>query len=159
MEYFQIEERFGKRPAPRLELYLETDGIRVLPFGMNTPARWFALSLQNRGSGIAKFPSIRYKRASGLEVHAQGPLGLPRFPSDNEWEPFRGGVDEVIYPQENRKIAQLTQRGTSITWDVGGGARTEWAFAAVTFQCEISCEGAPTKAVEKTIPEESTAWP
>jgi len=86
-------------------------------------------------------------------------VGLPQLLSENEWETFRGGADEVIYPEETRKIAQLTQRGAAITWDRNGQARTRWAFEAVTFQCEISCEGAPTKTVEKTIPENAVAWP
>jgi predicted HTH transcriptional regulator len=32
MEYFQIEERFGKRPPPKLELYLEVTGISGLVY-------------------------------------------------------------------------------------------------------------------------------
>jgi predicted HTH transcriptional regulator len=36
MEYFQIEERFGKRPPPKLELYLEPDGIRGATFAPRT---------------------------------------------------------------------------------------------------------------------------
>jgi hypothetical protein len=142
--------------------------MRVLPFGTNEPARWFVLGLQNRGSGIAKFPSIRYKRASALSINPHAALGLPRRPSEDEWETFRGGVDDVIYPEETRTIAQLTQDGHNTGIDsrpkparefFGASAETRWAFDAITFQCEISCEGAPTKTVEKAIPENAVAWP
>lgn len=47
MEFFQIEERFGKRPPPKLELYLEEDGIRELPFAPREPGRWFVMGLRN----------------------------------------------------------------------------------------------------------------
>jgi hypothetical protein len=159
MEYFQIEERFGKRPPPRLELYLKPEGISPFaPYDPN-PCRWFELGLQNSGSGIAKFPSIRFKPPSKLNVDLRRPLGLPRHRSENEWEAFRGGADDVIYPEEILKIAKLVQPGAPIAWDSSGQARTQWTFAAVTFQCEISCEGAPTKKVEQVIPEESTPLP
>jgi hypothetical protein len=161
MEYFQIEERFGKRPPPRLELYLEPDGIRAsAPFNPGVPARWFVLALQNRGSGTAKFPSIRYKRASAMIVDPLGPVGLPRRQSESDWELFRGGADDVIYPEETLKIAKLTQQGaTNTPWAANGQARIPWMFEAVMFQCELSCEGVRTKPVEKLIPEASALWP
>ena len=39
MEYFQIEERFGKRPPPKLELYLESDGIKGQTYSPFVPAQ------------------------------------------------------------------------------------------------------------------------
>src|SRR5579871_1241792 len=63
MEYFQIEERFGRRPPPKLELYLEDQEKRVLP-PSNQLIREFTFGLKNAGFAIAKFPSIRYSRAS-----------------------------------------------------------------------------------------------
>jgi hypothetical protein len=172
MEYFQIEERFGKRPPPRLELYLEPDGIRQAPF-VHGPARCFVLGLQNLGSGIAKFPSIRYRRASGLTASPFGidgnyGFGLPQRPSENEWIVFRGGVDDVIYAGETRKITTLGQEGHNTGSDprpqpalgpFGKSGRTIWAFKATEVQCEISCEGIPTLTVEKSVPEDSIAWP
>src|SRR5437868_4229826 len=90
MEYFQIEERFGKRPPPKLDLYLEPQGVSGCTDAPQVPARWFVLGLKNVGAGIAKFPSIRYRRASGLVVDDFGidgnhGFGLPRHPSENEW--------------------------------------------------------------------------
>jgi|HubBroStandDraft_6_1064221.scaffolds.fasta_scaffold314608_2 hypothetical protein len=168
MEYFQIEERFGKRPPPRLELHLKQEGITAaLHLSPHAPVRWLALSLQNLGAGIAKFPSIRYKRAAAVIVDPQSPIGLSRRATDNEWDAFRGGVDDVIYPGETRKIARLAQqsRNTGIDPDprpalghLGASGQTIRAFDAINFQCEISCEGAATKTVEKAIPEESVAW-
>jgi hypothetical protein len=171
MEYFQIEERFGRRPPPRLELHLETEGIAAAPFVPRTPARWFVLGLQNLGRGIAKFPSLRYRPPHGLTVSNFGidgnmGFGLPQRPSEKEWVTFGGGADDVIYPGETRKITKLGQEGRDTGIDplpqvypVRASDRTRWAFNAIKFECEISCEGAPTKTFEKAIPEYEIAWP
>jgi hypothetical protein len=156
MEYFQIEERFGKRPPPKLELYLEPDGIERNHYAPREPVRSFVLGVRNLGAGIAKFPSIRYRRSCGLGIDQFGidgvkGFGLPQRPSDNEWTVFRGGVDEVIYPGEIRQITKLIQQGEN-------AAVGQWFFKASTFQCEVSCEGAQTKAVEKSLPQASIPW-
>src|SRR5258708_35258229 len=72
MEYFQLEERFGQRPAPKLELYLEFEQIGGIITSPRVPARWFGLGLRNLGRGLAKFPSVRYRRTSGLNVDQYG---------------------------------------------------------------------------------------
>jgi hypothetical protein len=158
MEYFQIEERFGKRPPPKLELYFEVAHVGVQPFSPGQPVRYFVLGLRNVGAGIAKFPSIRYRHATNLindsfGIDGNQNFGLPLRPSEAEWVVFRGGVDDVIYPQEIRKITKLLQGGSDT------GHPTRWDFKAISFQAEISCEGAPTVAVEESIPEYSTNWP
>lgn len=158
MEYFQIEERFGKRPPPKLELYFEVAQVGLRPFAPQEVARHFVLGLRNVGAGIAKFPSIRYRRATNLindifGIDGNQNFGLPLRPSEAEWVVFRGGVDDVIYPQEIRKITKLLQPGSDT------GHPTRWDFKAISFQTEISCEGAPTVAVEESIPGYSTNWP
>ncbi len=157
MEYFQIEERFGKRPPPKLQLYLEQDGFDRNPYSPIEPIRSFVLGLKNLGSAVAKFPSIRYRRLCGLGVSQFGingsmGFGLPQSPSESEWAVFRGGVNEVIYPEEIRKITKLQQQGQR------DGNSDIWDFKVSKFQCEISCEGAPTITVEKVIAEESKRW-
>jgi hypothetical protein len=156
MEYFQIEERFGKRPPPKLELYLEPGGVGV-SYSVYVPSRWFEIGLTNSGRSIAKFPSIRYKRSSGLiasqhGIDGSGGFGLAPRASDNHWVAFRGGLDEVIYPGETRKICSLRQDAQRRNLAEGDSA---WVFPASTFSCEISCEGTPTASVEKTIAEAS----
>ena len=136
------------------------------------PGRWFVLGLSNGGSGIAKFPSIRYRRASGLIVDSYGldgqGFGLPQRPSENEWAAFRGGVDEVVYAGEILKITNLFQPGSNKGPDglplpkvFGPNSRPldQWVFKALTLQCEISCEGMPTLAVQSDLPEYLITWP
>src|SRR5258708_4189001 len=104
MEYFQLEERFGQRPAPKLELYLEFEQIGGIITSPRVPARWFGLGLRNLGRGLAKFPSVRYRRTSGLNVDQYGidgsfGFGIPLRPSESEWVAFRGGLDDVIFSE------------------------------------------------------------
>lgn len=104
--------------VPRLELYLQPEGIvRDTYNPRGAPVRSIKLGIKNVGSGTAKFPSIRYKRACGLTVDNFGidgchGFGLPQSPSDSQWETFRGGGDHVIHPNETINIAKLIQRGT-----------------------------------------------
>lgn len=171
MEYFQIEERFGRRPPPKLELYLESARIGTHTYSSSQPVRYFILGLRNVGAGIAKFPSIRYRPAATLHVDTFGidgnqNHGLPLRPSEPEWVVFRGGVDDVIYPQEVRPITKLWQDGSNIGPDSNPypvvyvpREYTRWDFKAIGFHCEISCEGAPTAIIEQSMPEYSTNWP
>jgi hypothetical protein len=157
MEYFQIEEKFGKRPHPKLELYLENERYTGVIYP-GVRSRHFMLGLRNLGFGIAKFPSIRYRRAVGLTpeiygIDGSGGFGLPPRPSENEWVVFRGGVDDVIYSGETRKIAYLRQDGQRDA-NLSTG---RWVFGALAFSCEISCEGIPSVRAEKAIPENSVA--
>ena len=163
MEYFQIEERFGKRPHPKLELYLELETIRQDTYEPRRPVRLFVLGLINSGSEIAKFPSIRFKRACGLTVDSFGIDGCRGFgisprPSESEWFAFRGGVDEVIYSGETMKITKLIQQGEN-QGVASYRSETQWMFKALSFSCEISCDGAPTVVFEKSIHEDSKLWP
>jgi hypothetical protein len=166
MEYFQLEERFGKRPTPRLDVYLEFTEVKGMIFEPSTPARWFVLGLRNVGRGIAKFPSIAFKRIPNLNpdtfgIDGNGGVGLPQHPSESERLTFRGG-DHVVYPGEILKITKLYQRGTNVGPDglpyqkvMGANMqpRTPWRFPQFSLQCDLSCEGTPTVMVEKEVPE------
>jgi hypothetical protein len=168
------ERAVAERPSPNLELYLEFKEIKQDTYSPRIPVRMFVVGLKNGvGCGTAKFPSIRYKRACGITVDHFGidgcyGFGLPRSPSENEWETFRGGSNDVVHPGETLKIAKLIQQGRKQgidgrplpglpEWD--GKPISQWAFDAVTFQCEISAEGIPTVTVEKAIPEDVVEWP
>jgi Putative DNA-binding domain len=148
MEYFQIADMFGKRPQPKLELYLEPTGQTLGIPNDPTLHRFFWIGLSNTGRGLAKFPSVRFKRAdnclrpSQFGLDGNSNLGLPQRPSDKEWLIFRGGVDDVIYPGTTLKITQLLQRDSGRTPK----------FDSFTFTAEVSCEGLPTTTVEKLIP-------
>ena len=162
MEYFQIEERFGRRPAPKLMLYLELQGIRSQTYAPRMPARYFVFGLSNVGQSVIKFPSLRYVRASGLSVDSYGidgcgNFGLPQRPSENAFSVFRGGIDVVIYSEEVRKIGKLWQAGNDAR-DYGQSSHG-WTFAAATLRFEVSCDGATPVIAEERIEEFTTVWP
>jgi len=147
-------ECIQKRSLPVLELHLECQGFSRDTYSPRTPIRSFVLGITNIGCGIAKFPSIRYRRASGLVVDHFGidgcfGFGLPRTPSEKEWENFRASADQVIHPGETLKITKLLQRGQSKTID-----SSQWMFNAATFRCEISAEEIPTITAERDVPEQ-----
>ena len=170
MEYFQIEDMFGKRPRPKLELLLKSESIALGAFDQR-PKRRFRLGLVNLGRGLAKFPSIRFKRSCGLVpdamfgLDANGNTGLPLRASDREWIIFRGGIDDVVYPNDTLEITFLLQEGESLGRSAarpvpGGGWMTanpnhnHWRFKPVSFSCEISCEGLLTTAAMRSFEEE-----
>jgi hypothetical protein len=165
------ERTIGESPSPMLELFLEPEKIGGYTYDPRMPVRWFVLGLKNAGSGIAKFPSIRYKRSSGLTVDNFGidgsfGFGIPQSPSDGEWVTFRGGVDTVIHTESLLKITRLWQQGVRRgsgepapgTYGQRNQTACPWDFKAFDFQCEISCEGIPTVTIEKTIAAHTIEW-
>jgi Putative DNA-binding domain len=163
MEYWQMEDQFGKRPHPRLMLYFEEkDRVNAHYQQPGVAVRWFHFGLKNVGRGIARFPGLRFARGSGFEMSQNGldgntNFGLPLRPSETEWIVFRGGVDDVIYPGEMRLIGILSQRGTErgVEASVVGGrfSKTEWLFGATEFQCDISGDGMATISIDHPVPE------
>ena len=174
MEYFQIEERFGRRPHPRLSLEIRDVHMRDSGSYSLPPQRMFSIGLKNEGRGIAKFPGIRFKRAGGLGHHdfgidGNGALGLPIRGSEPEWLVFRGGVDDVIFPKETRWISKLTQAASHTEnrglYPEGNPpirfrSREEiWNCDELTLEYEISAEGIETQSGSYTIDAESFARP
>jgi hypothetical protein len=157
MEYWQIEDLFGKRPHPQLSLHLEElDRVDAYYPKVGVAVRWFHLGLRNDGKGIAKFPGLRFRRDAGFELNesgidGNGNFGLPLRSSIAEWIIFRGGVDDVIYPGETHLIGVISQAGrqVGIVDSVVGGRfmKTEWLFDATQFSCEISVDGLGTIAI------------
>ncbi len=134
--------------------------------------RWFVIVVSNEGLGIAKFPSIRFQRSliniSQYGLDGNGGFGLPVSPSESDWIVFRGGVDDVIYSQETRKVLKVWQTGSNVDADglpyptissKVGNAQTSWVFNPMTFKCDISCEGVPTISMEKSFAERSEVIP
>lgn len=159
------------RLAPKLELYLEYLGVTRDTWSPREPSRHFVLGLKNGAvSGTAKYPCLRYRRACGLIVSRHGidgcfGFGLPRSPSENEWETFRGGANQVIHAGETLKITELSQSGHNLDaaaarypLPVIRAVKCQWSFDSVTFQCEISAEGIAAVAIERTIPGHSVEW-
>jgi hypothetical protein len=167
MEYWQIEDMFGKRPHPKLELSLEIRNIAPSGYSVQ-PVRQFVLGLTNIGKGIAKFPAIMFKRSLGLHPDSFGidgntNVGIRQRPSESELIVFSGGVDDVIYPGQTVKITKLMQSGVNVgekglspdqlVYVNHRQIKFRYVYPEVVFKCEIACEGCQTISAEKLITE------
>lgn len=170
MEYWQIEDMFGKRPHPRLTLHIEGRDRTSRPVDARGPVREFVIGLKNEGGGIAKYPGIRFRRELGFTVDMYGidgnhGFGIPLRPSESDWIVFRGGTDDVICPGETVLITNILQEaqdkgieGIPITMAILANNREvkkRWLFNGTQFSCEISCENQPTITVEKAVREDA----
>jgi hypothetical protein len=154
MEYFQIADMFGRRPQPNLELSLEPEEkLGTTPYD-KALQQFLSLSLSNIGRGIAKFPSVRYKRSGhGLVLNTFGidgncNFGLPQRAAERDWVAFRGGVDDVIYPDTTVTIALLQRRTSGLDQ-----SSLQLVFPATTISFEVACEGMPIKTITHALPE------
>lgn len=178
MEFFQIEERFGRRPNPKLTLSIEVSNMMMDPPGHDGGAmRRLTFGLKNEGRGMAKFPGVRFKRSGTVRpdhfgIDGNGGFGIPMRPSEPEWMVFRGGVDDVIYPGETRLVGKLIQTAVH-KGDCGippkvlagqvavGFAKGERLFVceAQALEYEISAEGTATEPGAYKLPEDSITFP
>jgi Putative DNA-binding domain len=152
MEYFQIEDRFGRRPHARLEVSATEGTLRENRRGGQLMQRTLVLSVKNEGRGLARFPALRCQRSGGLQQSsssAAAEQSLWTFSDANpEWLSFRGGANHVVYPGESLRIATVIQPGQTTSRPSGYGipiaVAYEWAFSALTIVTEVVCDGSPT---------------
>jgi hypothetical protein len=170
MEYFQVQERFGRRPLPRLSLHIEPLQMVDRSGFIDGPLRLLLFGLKNEGRGIAKFPGIRFKRSTNLRrddfgIDGNAGFGLPPRASETDWIVFRGGVDDVIYPGETRLIGKLIQIAVH-KGDNGiapaaqpvfrfQSAERLWVCEALPLEYEISAEGTATQSGEHQLKQDS----
>lgn len=152
MEYFQIEDMFGKRHRPVLALYLEEGRYRL----DGQHEREFTIGIENRGRAVARFPSIRFKNVPGISVNQRGidgngEFGLPRRPTEPELVVFGGGADHVIYPGTPLKIAKLSQSAKGSARHPLAGKQT-FHFDEYTFTADISADEVRGITDSKTVP-------
>jgi hypothetical protein len=142
MEYFQIEDRFGRRPHARLIVELKDEGIGGKVMAGGILERRIAVILGNKGGGLARFASVRFRRGGGITfpgvMDAQQPI-WPYSYADKEWISIRGGSNDVVYPGETLRIATIVQEH-AIVPSTGRGTHT-WEFPAITITTEAVCDG------------------
>jgi hypothetical protein len=169
MEYWQLEAMFGRRPAPQLSLHIEISQMFERSGYSDQPLRHLIFGLKDEGRGIAKFPGIRLKQTTQLQredfgIDGNSGFGLPPRPSEPGWIVFRGGVDDVIYPNETRMIGKLIQnavnrgeKGLFVPGQVNFGfqdAERTWACESITLEAEISAEGSASRSVFHQLDED-----
>jgi Putative DNA-binding domain len=145
MAYFQIEDRFGRRPHPRLVVDIRDKHIRTPPLQAGIRERVLSLIVTNTGRGIARFPSVRFKR-----THTVSPPSITfeqvLWSLSNaipEWTSFRGGANDVVYPGESLFVTELVQHKHPVTTQI---------FPALTIVAEAVCDGMPPHRQSFEIP-------
>jgi len=154
MAYFQIEDRFGRRPHARLIVEVKHDAIRNAVLQFNVMERHIAVMLTNEGRGLARFPAVRFQRQMGVGLPNQslGPFPIWSLSqADNEWISFRGGTNDVVYPGESLRIATIIQSGQRVD------NVSTFKFPEITITTEAVCDGMP--AHRQTFRLDAAEWP
>jgi len=150
MEYFQIEDRFGRRPHARLQASVSEGGMRANQNGQLLE-RVFPLIVTNYGRGLARFPALRCQRLVELrpsDSHSATEQCLWGFSdADPEWFSFRGGANHVLYPGESLRVATVTQMGIRTRAPAGMQIPVarfcDWEFSTLNMVLEVICDGSP----------------
>lgn len=152
MEYFQIEDRFGRRPHPRLIVEVSHERIENAQYPFQGVQRKINLSIRNEGRGIARFPCLRFRNTTTFNVlnHPYSSETPPwKVYRLAEWTSIRGSTNDVIYPGELFTLATMTQNGHPYR-DDGSGQRTNgitnpnsWDYAETDLEIEILCDDMP----------------
>lgn len=136
MEYFQIEDRFGRRPHPRLVVEIDEPKVSI-PMGEDAPRRLVKVIVRNVGRGLAKLPALSVYERQNLHLYegtyrTQPPL-WPLLAQNSEWYSFRGGPTAFVYPGEKLLIAQFAQSASPV-YD-------NWQFSSARLTAEVVCDG------------------
>lgn len=118
MEHFDLEDMFGRRPKPLLEVVARVARAPVLTFGNQPATTTFdvILGLRNLGRGIARFPFLRVEAIAPYfvtndELDSTSRYGLPIQPSVKGIAVpsfvFGGGSDHVIHAGTEINIVRV----------------------------------------------------
>lgn len=169
MEYFQIEERFGRRPSPNLDIELRASGAMESSLYTARMGRHVDIWLRNQGRGLVRFPGIRIVRTGELSpaysgIDGNGGTGLPLSASEGGSILLRGGADNVIYPGECYLAAKLWQGATvsevAIPQAVFLGywlMRRTWTCSGGPLSCEVYAENMQPKNLGPELAEDSVS--
>lgn len=143
MAMFQIADRFGRRPHPKLVVV--AGGRKIIPQVMGIPDRVVAFSLRNEGRGLALFPCLRIRNAAKTPfpfiIQSNGyKTDQPAWPvrGHDGWQSVRGGANDVVYPGETVDVCTALQAGQR-----EDPASERFVFRPVTLIVEAMCEGMP----------------
>jgi hypothetical protein len=140
MAYFQIEDRFGRRPHARLIVEVKHERIAQAVFQPGVQERYIAVRISNEGRGLARFPAVRCQRVKGVG-HPHNLTGIVPIwamsQANSEWVSFRGGANDVVYPGESFQVVTLVQMRQPV------GNSPINSFPEVTITTEAVCDGMP----------------
>lgn len=131
MEHFDLEDMFGRRKRPVLEL-----NHRLMPYGSRSGSPRTVhlivavVGIANRGRGVARFPNLELRihpphRVAPTGLDGQRHTGLPELARPGPpgvHHIFAGGVDDVIHIGSVREVTLIgpleVSEGATSTLDV-----------------------------------------
>ena len=124
MEHFDLEDMFGRRPRPNLELHtrLQQGGTSGGPHG-TTYEVGIVVGLYNSGRGLALFPSLTLTVEPPYKISPWGldgnyRTGLPELPT---WRSppgtgvFGGGADHVVHADSVLEVTCINAQVSEAT--------------------------------------------
>lgn len=116
MEHFDIEDMFGRRRKPVLELstFIKS-GITTSSGNKINRECIIVIGIKNNGRGIAKYPSITlcfddpYK-LDRTKIRGTTRYGIPLLMSetDKRIKKFGGGADDIIHPETILEVTRIS---------------------------------------------------
>jgi hypothetical protein len=110
MEHYELEEMFGRRRHPQLDLYWQIKPRASTEHNTNNAAV-IVIGLRNNGRGIAKYPGLLLKGCTQWHwgYDGIGNFGLPRLPaSDPRHIHYGASVERVIHPGVEHAVTAIT---------------------------------------------------
>jgi len=106
MEHFDLEDMFGRRKRPKLDLF-----VRIIGSGKHTE---IILGISNNGRGSAFAPYLAFRIPAPFKFNVFGVdgnsnEGLPRLvgPYDKQWKRYGGNAQVVIHPKTTLEVASI----------------------------------------------------
>jgi hypothetical protein len=160
MEYYQIRDRFGRRPHAELAVEIASDELMPIPGDRLHFQRLIVLAVKNTGRGIAQWPCIFVQSCSGVILQSNE-LGdqthWAQIRAKDGSFSLRGTAENVVYPSEIFAVATLAQSGSTEPKELkpsNAFAKYEtarvpfkWIFPAVTIPLSIACDGMGMKSM------------
>jgi hypothetical protein len=157
MEHVHLEDMFGKRQKPRLELKYEIVSGGIFGGGQ----QWteyvcnIVFSIKNVGKYVATYPTLRIKPKKNLKIPLNTILPMePLYQSLKETQEngymFAGGLNDVIHPGSSKTFATFqTETRIKELFFVKPDLEPKPSFS---FEFEIFAEGCQSISDEITIP-------
>ncbi|WP_339307651.1 ATP-binding protein [Paenibacillus sp. FSL R5-0519] len=163
MEHFMLEDAFGRRVKPKLEIYCRVVRHRT-SIVSNTPSFHLLIGIKNKGKYMANYPALRVKAVSGckyaIETSSSNIININLnnvLQTEQKIQEsgifFAGGVSDCIHPNTYLEVTRLNPEKE---WSdreslIGLAMRDE----KIIFEYSLYAEGCPeeTETVEITAEE------
>ncbi|WP_405170123.1 ATP-binding protein [Paenibacillus sp. FSL H8-0280] len=136
MEHFMLEDAFGKRQKPKLEIFYD---IYIATLTAEQSIFEVHIGIKNTGRYLATYPSLTINLNEGLDIKSAYNLMPLLQINDRRRCTFAGGIDNVVHPEQQIQILSLEPNQTWNSKDFIKTAR--FLDQSISFSYELRCEG------------------